>query len=160
MFYDKSLNSFSIITYKMGEIVDDYYENPVTQEEYKDRVEIIIGEIKRIYGKSLKVEVHLPMIRELVQSEIACRRYSKEIANDREGDQAASLLKNERMQMNRLREQLGISMSKVEKSMNDRGRDNDDEMDEIMNEICQEAIDNGDLDIEALKKEMNEDDSN
>lgn len=138
----------------MGKIIDDYYENPKTQEIYKERVEIIIGEIKRIYGKSFKLEVHLPMIRELAQSEIACRRYSKEIANDREGDQTANLLKNERMQMNRLREQLGISMSKVEKSVQDRGRENDDELVDIMAEITQEAIKNGDLNIEELKKEM------
>jgi len=144
----------------MGKIIDDYYDDPRTQVRYKERVEIIINEIKRIYGKSFKLEVHLPMIRELAQSEIACRRYSKLIANDKEGETTANLLKNERMQMNRLREQLGISMSKVEKSVQDRGRDNDDEMDDIMNEICQEAMGNGDLDIEQIKKEMEENDTN
>jgi len=144
----------------MGKIIDDYYDDPRTQDVYKERVDIIIDEMKRIYGKSVKLKVHLPMIRELAQSEIACRRYSKLIANDKESETTASLLKNERMQMNRLREQLGISMSKVEKSVQDRGRDNDDEMDDIMNEICQEAMGNGDLDIEQIKKEMEENDTN
>ena len=140
----------------MSSYVDKYYNDSKTQRAYKERVDIIVEEIKHIYGKSVKLDVHLPMIRELAQAEIACRKYSKLIANDLESDTTANLLKNERMQMNRLREQLGISMTKIEKAAQDRGgSDSDDLMDE-MDDIFTAATKKGDLDVEELKKELKE----
>ena len=98
------------------------------QLKYVNRIKELTSIVREIHKENYKPLFHNQLIKELARSEIICEHYQFMISNDREeSPNAIFALKNERQQMNKLRDQLQLDIKGARTAKKEDRKDDDAE---------------------------------